>query len=298
MTTTTADVLMPSQKSTNVRSYSSGPGWMRTAFSTAGRLTPGLTSIVAAQLFRRTSRKAPRPGERDVLHSATSMTLAGMQAWSWGEGPTILLVHGWNGRATQLGGFVSPLVGLGYRVVAFDAIGHGDSPGSLLSLPELATCIADVANELGQIYGVVAHSLGGAATTLALSRGLEVERAVFISPPSDPREFLRYFSAAIGISDEVRTRVKERVERRLGMSMEDMQATAHAPSMQVPLLVIHDRDDKEVPVRVGQSVAQAWPGAELIITQGLGHQRILSDEAVKNVAVGFIDAPMHRRAAA
>lgn len=298
MTTTTADVLMPSKKSTNVRSYAGGPGWIRTAFSTAGRLTPGLTSIIAAQLFRRTSRKAPRPGERDVLQSATSMTLAGMQAWSWGEGPTILLVHGWNGRATQLGGFVSPLVGRGYRVVAFDAIGHGESPGNLLSLPELAALIADVANELGQIYGVVAHSLGGAATTLALSQGLRMQRAVFISPPSDPREFLRIFSAAIGISDEVRTRVKERVERRLGMAMEDMQATVHAPTMQVPLLVIHDRDDKEVPVRVGQSVAHAWPGAELTITQGLGHQRILRDEAVKNVAVSFIDAAMHRRAAA
>lgn len=298
MTRTTTDILMSSRKSTNVRSYTSGPAWIRTAFSTAGRLTPGLTSIVAAQLFRRTSRKAPRPGERDVLQTASPMTLAGMQAWSWGEGPTILLVHGWNGRATQLGGFVSPLVSRGYRVVAFDAIGHGESPGGLLSLPELATCIAEVANELGKIYGVVAHSLGGAATTLALSQGLDVERAVFISPPSDPREFLRYFSAALGIGDEVRARVQERVERRLGMTMEDMQATAHAPTMQVPLLVIHDRDDKEVPVRVGQSVAQAWPDAELIITQGLGHQRILGDEAVKNVAVSFIDAPTHRRAAA
>lgn len=298
MTTATADILMPSNKSTNVRSYNSGPGWMRAAFSTAGRLTPGLTAIVAAQLFRRTSRKAARPGERDVLQTATPMTLAGMQAWSWGEGPTILLVHGWNGRATQLGGFVSPLVGRGYRVVAFDAIGHGESPGSLLSLPELATCIANVANEIGEIYGVVAHSLGGAATTLALSQGLRIERAVFVSPPSDPREFLQFFSAALGISDEVRARVKGRVERRLGMRMEDMQATVHARSMQVPLLVVHDRDDKEVPVQVGQSVAQAWPGAELIITQGLGHQRILRDEAVQNVAVSFIDAPMHRRAAA
>lgn len=298
MTTTTADILMASKKSTNVRSYPTGPHWMRTAFSTGSRLAPGLTSIVAAQLFRRTSRKAPRPGERDVLQSAAPMSLAGMQAWSWGEGPTILLVHGWNGRGTQLGGFVSPLVSRGYRVVAFDAIGHGDSPGSLLSLPELAACVTDVARELGPIYGVVTHSLGGAATTLALSQGLDVERVVFISPPSDPREFLKIFGAALGITDEARARVKGRIERRLGMTMEEMQATVHAPSMQVPLLVIHDRDDKEVPVRAGQSVAHAWPGAELIITQGLGHQRILSDEAVKNVAVSFIDAPAHRRAAA
>jgi len=298
MTTTSAEALMQPHKSTNVRSYIGGPGWMRSAFAAGSRWAPGLTSIVAAQLFRRTSRKAPRPGERDVLGEATPMVLAGMAAWSWGEGPTVLLVHGWNGRATQLGDFVAPLVERGYRVVGFDALGHGESAGNLLSLPELATCIANVADELGEIYGVLAHSLGGAATTLAFSKGLRIKRAVFISPPSDPREFLQIFGAALGINDEVRKRVKARVERRLSMTMESMQATVHAPSMQVPLLVIHDQGDKEVPLSVGRSVAEAWPDAELIVTQGLGHQRILRDEAVQNVAVHFIDAVEHRKQAA
>lgn len=298
MTTTSANILMPSHKSTIVRSYTSGPDWMKAAFSLGSRFAPGLTATVAAQLFRRTSRKSPRPGERDVLADGSQIDLAGMRAWSWGAGPTILLVHGWNGRATQLGAFVAPLVGRGYRVVAFDAIGHGESQGNHLSLPELASCIADAVNELGGIYGLIAHSLGGAATTLALSQGLQTERAVFISPPSDPREFLRIFSSALGISNAVRDGVKARVERRLGIKMEDMQATVHAPSMQIPALVIHDHDDKEVPVQVGRSIADAWPGAELIVTRGLGHQRILSDEAVKNVAVSFIDAARHRKRAA
>lgn len=298
MTTTAADPLMIPKKSTIVRPYMALPIWIREAFSTASRVAPGLTSMVAAQLFRKTSRKAPRNGEREVLEGATPMSIAGMSAWSWGQGPTVLLVHGWNGRATQLGGFVDPLVTRGYRVVAFDAFGHGDSPGNALSLPELASCIRQVADELGGVYGVVAHSMGGAATTFALSEGLGIERAVFISPPADPREFLAIFSAALGISDEVRARVKERVERRLGTRMEDMQATVLAPSMRMPLLVVHDRDDKEVPVHVGESVARAWPGAHLIITEGLGHQRILRAETVTNIAVSFIDATKHRKQAA
>ena len=135
---------------------------------------------------------------------------------------------------------------------------------------------------------MIAHSLGGAATTFALAYGLRAERAVFISPPADPREFLKIFGAALGISDNVRARVKKRVERRLGIPMEEMLAHAIAPTMQIPLLVIHDRDDKEVPVDVGQSIAEAWPGAELIITEGLGHQRILRDEGVRDFAVSFI----------
>ena len=279
MTTTTANEFMGSKKSTNVRVNNGAPFWLQAGFRQASALAPGLTSAVAARLFGRTQRSSPRPGERDVLQSAERFRVAGMQLWSWGEGPTVLLVHGWNGRATQLGGFVAPLTARGYRVVAFDAIGQ-------------------VVVALGGAYAIVAHSLGGAATTFALSKGLLLQRAVFISPPADPREFLKFFGAALGIDDEVRRRVKERVERRLGIQMEDMTATAIAPSMQIPLLVIHDENDKEVPVDAGRRIAQAWPGATLTVTNGLGHQRILRDERVRDAAASFVDAERQLKSAA
>lgn len=291
--------LYPSpEKSTNVRTDLVAPPLVRVSFANASRLAPGLTSAVAAHLFRSTRRSKPRTAERDVLQRASGSRLAGMQLWSWGEGPTVLLVHGWNGRATQLGGFVEPLVERGYRVVAFDSLGHGDSEGNESSLPELANCIRQVVDELGGVHGIVAHSLGGAATTFALAYGMRVERLVFVSPPADPREFLKIFGAALGINDDVRARVKRRVEQRLGVPMEEMQALAIAPSMRLPLLVIHDEHDKEVPVSVGRRIASAWPGAELLVTEGLGHQRILRDAEVKNSAVRFIDAAEHRKQAA
>ena len=118
------------QKSTNVRIEKALPRWVQATFANVGRIAPRLTSVVAAELFRTTRRSSPRPGEREVLESATGSRIAGMQVWSWGEGPIVLLVHGWNGRSTQLGGFVSPLVARGHRVVAFDALGHGDSDGA------------------------------------------------------------------------------------------------------------------------------------------------------------------------
>ena len=298
MTTQTADHLLLPHKSTNVRSHVKAPFWLRASFRTASQVAPGLTAAVAERLFFKTRRTTPRPGEREVLDGATALTIAGMSAWAWGEGPTVLLVHGWNGRASQLGAFVAPLLDRGYRVVAFDAFGHGESPGSSMSIPELATCIREVADELGELYGVIAHSMGGASTTLALSEGLRIERAVFVSPPADPRAFLQIFGDALGITETVHAKLKKRVERRVGRSIESMRADLIAPSMQAPLLVIHDRDDKEVPVHAGQSIASAWPDASLIVTEGLGHQRILRAESVTNVAVSFIDATQHLEIAA
>lgn len=298
MTAATANLLLNVQKSTNVRIKNGAPAWLRVGFAHASRIAPGPTSVVAAELFRTTRRQSSRPGERAVLESAVGSRVAGMQVWSWGEGPIVLLVHGWNGRATQLGSFVPPLIARGYRVVAFDARGHGESEGTKSSLPEFANCIRQVVEELGGVYAIVAHSLGSAATTFALAYGLRADRAVFISPPADPREFLKIFGATLGINDEVRARVKQRVERRLGVPMEEMLAHAIAPNMQIPLLVIHDRDDKEVPFDVGRSIAQRWPGAELMITSGLGHQRILRDPNVRDAAVSFVDADVHLRGAA
>lgn len=267
-------------------------------FSIGSRVAPGLTAAAAERLFFTTRRSAPRPAERDILQSATPFRVAGMQAWTWGRGPTVLLVHGWNGRATQLGGFVMPLVARGYRVVAFDAFGHGDSPGGWLSLPGLAECVQEVTDEIGRPYGIIAHSLGGAATTLALSNGVQAERAVFVSPPTDPRRFLETFGAVLGISEGVRARLERRIERRLAMRMEDLRVDVIARSMRTPLLIIHDQNDKEVPLDAGKSIARAWPGARLIITRGLGHQRILRDQAVTNAAVRFIDAAKHWKNAA
>jgi pimeloyl-ACP methyl ester carboxylesterase len=72
--------------------------------------------------------------------------------------------------------------------------------------------------------------------------------------------------------------------------MNEMRANTIAPRMSTPLLVIHDRDDKEVPFDVGRHIAESWPNAELVATEGLGHQRILRDEGVRDLAVSFVTA--------
>src|SRR5690606_37822905 len=53
--------------------------------------------------------------------------LAGLR---WGrEGPLVLALHGWEGRAAQFRTLAARLVPMGYRVLALDAPAHGRSPG-------------------------------------------------------------------------------------------------------------------------------------------------------------------------
>ncbi|MFY7922671.1 MAG: alpha/beta fold hydrolase, partial [Gemmatimonas sp.] len=53
-------------------------------------------------------------------------------------------------------------------------------------------------------------------------------------------------------------------------------------------LVIHARDDKEVPFRDGERIAATWPNAALLPVDGLGHRRILRAPQVVEAAVGFL----------
>jgi pimeloyl-ACP methyl ester carboxylesterase len=272
--------------STNVRFAAA-----RFAFAALGRVAPGLAAAAAERMFF--TPHGPRRSRGDgVLRSARRLRLevAGrrLAAWKWGQGPAVLLVHGWGGRAAQLSSFVAPLVERGYSAVVFDAPGHGRSGRGLSSAPEFARALRAVADAVGGVEGVVAHSLGAAATALALRDGLAVRRVVFLAPPADPPAWVAPFAARLGVSPEVVERMRRRSENRLGLSWDELKVARLAARYTAPLLVIHDREDAEVPLADGAAIVAAWEGARLVETAGLGHHRLLRDPGVVERTVAFV----------
>ncbi len=122
-----------------------------------------------------------------------------------------------------------------------------------------------------------------------MGRGLAIRRAVFLAPSIDVNSYSAQFQTLLGIEARVFASMRGRLERRLGFSWKDLDVAAWAPRMQAPLLVMHDRDDREVGWNNGAAIAKAWPGAELVTTTGLGHHRIVSDPAVIRQVVAFLN---------
>ncbi len=208
-------------------------------------------------------------------------------AWARGHGPTVLLVHGWGGNGGQMLALAEPLLAQGFRVVLFDAPAHGSSEPSRLrgrrvSMIEIADALRVVAAAAGPIAGLIAHSGGCTATALALRDGWRgPRRIVFVAPFALPSEAIEPFGRAIGASAAVTARFHARVEQRFARPWTDFDMPGLAQRRTVPpLLVVHDRDDREVPPFHGTSLAQAWPGARLLETGGLGHRRVLRAPAV------------------
>jgi pimeloyl-ACP methyl ester carboxylesterase len=276
-------------KSTNDRIVAVGT---RLAFGALQAFSPRATARLASRRFLATPRR-PRPQAPAALSQARRFEVAWdhqqLAAWSWGSGSkTVLLVHGWGGRASQLRGFVEPLRQVGYRVVAFDAPGHGLSSGSSLSLLEFAAAMRGMSDVVGPIDAIVAHSFGAAATCVALAHGLAVRRAVLIGSPAAQQRWFERFSDYLGLRARAREATKREIERRVGAPFSRLEAEALGPALSQPLLVVHDRDDREVPWEDGARIAGAAPAATLLTTERLGHRRVLRDPEVIARAVAFI----------
>jgi pimeloyl-ACP methyl ester carboxylesterase len=257
-------------------------------------VSPDAAAAVAEALFVRTNRPVPRPDERAWLAASRRLTISTnghrIQVYQWGpeDAPLVLCAHGWWSHAGRFVALADPLLGAGLRVAAFDAPGHGRSSGWRASMPEFARTIQAVGDHLGSIDTIVGHSLGGAASLYALSRGLVARRAVALAAPSNLAVWADRFRDALALSPRVDARMRERLSNRLNFAWSDLEMSRVAPEVSVPGLVIHDVDDVDVPIADGRRLAASWPGARLVETRGLGHRRILRDDAVIRRVAEFV----------
>lgn len=282
------------QKSTTVRKALALAG-LRWRNRLGSWLAPDATMRRASELFgtpmsaSRVRARATDPAGADV----STVTAAGerVTVYRWGDAarePTVLLVHGWSSFGLRFLPWVAPLRAAGYSVVAFDHIAHGRSSGRRANLPLFAAGISAAAAGCGQLAGVIAHSMGGAATSMALAGGLKAERALLIAPAADLFAAGERFGRFVGLAPYLVPRMFAHFQASLGIDVKALQPQALAPALAQPALVVHDTGDAEVPWHEGERYVRYWPQARLLSTTGLGHHRIVADPAVIDSGLRFL----------
>jgi pimeloyl-ACP methyl ester carboxylesterase len=272
---------------------SSAQVWaIRAAFATMGRLAPEVAARWAETLFCRPPRHQPRPRDYAFLAKGRPYTLVKgdhqIAAWEWGAGPLVLLVHGWGSRAGRFSTLGPALVEAGFRVVAHDAPAHGISTGTESALPLFAEAVRMVGAYFGPAAAVIGHSLGGASAVLALRDGLTAERAVLISAPSNIEVFSQRFAGFFALPPQARSIMQRNIEQRFRMAWAEAHTSTIARTLKHPALIVHDHDDSDVPEEDARAIATAWPGARLVITQGLGHRGVLRSSEVVHHVLEFL----------
>ncbi|MEP4036935.1 alpha/beta fold hydrolase [Pseudophaeobacter sp.] len=306
-----SSVVGPAAHAKSQSARSKTPKWFQLITSGLSRLSPGLAARLFAYFFTRPGRQKLPRHECDWLLQATATPLklsSGEQVplYEWrgtqplsgvrdeAPLPTVLLVHGFGGRAGQMGGFAAPLVAAGYRVVAFDAPAHGGAAGSRSSLPEMLEVTREVAARLGPLAGVVAHSNGAAAAIAALTTGMQADRLALLAPMPDLESFIRRLAAQLGFSPEVANRAQKRVEARYGLPFSALKASTLIRGLELPALILHDNADRIIPLTEVEDLARDWKVARVEVTDGLGHNRLLRDEGVIATVVDHLGLPTLR----
>ena len=273
---------------------------LRLGFRTLSAVSVGLAAKAAERVWFTPPRPRIPSASAAFLGTGTRADIAihgrKIAAWSWGEGPAVLLVHGWGGFAAQLESFVEPLVRAGFRAVAFDAPSHGASGASRhgkrqATFFDFAEALTELARTVEPVAGVIAHSGGCTSVAWALRNGWTTPAAVFLAPMGSPIAYRRVFGEALSIPDAVLDRFAANVERRLGFTWPQLEVTDVARVVETPpLFIVHDRDDRETSWRESENIVAAWPDASMRTTSGLGHRRILRDASVISEAITFIRA--------
>jgi pimeloyl-ACP methyl ester carboxylesterase len=249
---------------------------------------------IARRLASRPARAKVSAAEAGALAAARPLRLGTpgrLPAWQWGQGPTVALVHGWGGRAAQMAPLAVHLANSGFRAVAFDLSGHGESTATEARWDYFVRDIAEVAGALDGLAGFVGHSAGGLA--LSAARGLEgvkAARYVCICAPHHPYPPIQAMARRLNPGEAVLQRYRDHLAAQLRTTWHDLESGSPWRGAGSELLLCYDEKDRYIQHTDGDRIQALCPGATLMKTQDHGHVRILAAEDVMAAIGRFLQS--------
>jgi pimeloyl-ACP methyl ester carboxylesterase len=192
----------------------------------------------------------------------------------------ILLVHGWSGRGTQLAKIAEEFLNLGFETVSFDAPAHGKSKGNSTLLPEFIASILEIEKQFGPFEFAIGHSLGGMSILNAIKQNFKVNKAVIIGSGDVVQDIIDGFVTKLHLKPKYGKLLKAYFEKKNDATMDSFSAYNAAKDVKIPILIIHDENDDEIPIKAAYNIQKHLQNSKIIITKGLGHRKILGDKKV------------------
>ncbi|MEN2980559.1 alpha/beta fold hydrolase [Tistrella bauzanensis] len=250
----------------------------------AGMLAAGLGQAVILPL---------RPQDETMLEQAEPFRFGphdSRQAWSVGEGPVVMLVHGYSGRGVQMASLALRIARQGYRCVFFDAGGHGASRPEKVGFHTFIADTHDLFTRLDTpVRAMIGHSAGGLAMMRARAlHGVHADRYAVISAPLFPYVPLESMRRQ-GAFPEALDHVKAILSDQFQTSWSSLSGgIAYTPEADGRLLAIYDTTDQMVEHSDAEALAVLWPGCRVVKTAGYGHNRILQAEETGAAVCAFL----------
>ena len=214
-----------------------------------------------------------------------------IQCYQWGRGSKkILLVHGWEGHAGNFAALIERLIKADYTVLSFDGPSHGASSQGKTSSFEFTDLVASLIRDY-RPNALVSHSFGSVASIIALGKNpdVSIDHYIGITVPNKLRERLEEIARFLGLPYKIVTKLVAQLEATHDIKVDEINVEDYAPKSSVKkALLIHDTNDRVLPVEKSREVAHKWPEAQLIEVTGTGHYKILGAEKVLDKVMDFL----------
>lgn len=250
-----------------------------------------------------------RPQDLELEAQAVRIpVLRGLSLFAWylpsslpQAAPAVVLLHGWGGNASTLLPAAQTLHQAGFAVLLPEARNHGrsDHEGDA-SLPRFAEDLGSALDWLAQQPGVdthrmaaLGHSVGAAAVLLAAAQRQDLCAVVVVSAFAHPEQVMRRWLAARHVPYfPLGWLVNRYVERVIGARFHDIAPLYTLARAQCPVLLLHGRQDRLVPV---DDVRQLWQHrgpaqVGLLVCDG-SHEGFDHQAEVSRHILDFLHAP-------
>jgi len=246
------------------------------------------------------------------------LSSAGVSYEDRGDGPPVILVHGWC-LSAKIWMYLAERLAVRHRVLVPDLPGFGRSDGLAgpFTLERHADALSDLIEELGLRRPILVGFAYGAAAVMILAGrggGPDLGGIVAIGTPSaaeapydrmpramrrDWPDFAERSAHAICKQPQSAATLRWLAEIFGSTPLPTALATvaelgafepvAVAPAIRVPALFLHGAEDDIVPVAVSKRCAELVPGAQLHVLEESGHFPVLDQPARLAEAVeGFV----------
>ena len=200
----------------------------------------------------------------------------------------VLLLHGWSGRGTQLFTIADKLLENRFMVISLDGPAHGFSEGKRTNMTDFIESIKVLQEKYGPFEAAIGHSFGGMTLLKCSQEFLKINKLVVMGTDNDIKEIISDLAIKLQLKSRTANYVLNKLQKQFNNPLETLSSEASAKFIHIPTLVIHDTDDLVVPVSCAYKIRQNLSQGSLLITHGLGHQRILKDLNVQNQIIEFL----------
>lgn len=277
-------------------------GFLKFTFNKLGNVIPQLLVPLAAPLWFKTPKKAIKDSQKEFLNKAETIHFAGQPngfvCYQWGKSQKrVFIAHGWLGSSLDMEAIINFFLSKDYSVVSIDGPGHGQSEGSSSNLFIYGDSIKKAGKHFGEFDIVLAHSGGVLASLMAIdSQCLKAKQFIAVGLIGYVTTYWKkYYITPLSIPKKLDLALQRKFEKDFGQDVwYKVSSEAYVKNVNIPAVIVHDKDDKAIPIEEAEHIHQLLPDSTFIKTEGLGHHRILkSTELLDILEKQIIDSNNH-----